>query len=487
MKKNKLVSVVFLLLFLSCSCSDEKNNKIYKDEFTIATDVPIGEVSFDATSGIGANLKDLLFYPLFFVEEDGSYQSPLAKNIELLNEGKTLSIELKDNNAEEVKNSILKLVSSNVYNFKVSFKNFLGVFVMAPNKLKIEFKRYDRLLIQQLGSVNISKGQERSSTGEFELYKQEEDSVILKRKKLSQSEINYIKVKLIPSYRLAIREFVSGSIDLLLYTSANDYDIISDLPEYSFDILKGDTLFVLVENQLRNKFKKSIDWLKLNEVMDRKKLVSIYGSLISEEAFVPVKKSSIWYDPSWDSIKFKKSNFSDSLKNTLSNNSHRELSFIADQIVYELLGRQIKRWAQEIGVDLRLKPVDLNSYYTSILEKHEYDLLILPLNFDNPFLSTYLNFRSRSLEDKKSTFNIDYENKKVDELLDKARYERSFKDSKAYFVEAVNLILKEPPGAFLFWSNIPIVYRKGCSNLEFDSPNNFFLSLEKVSCLVSKN
>jgi ABC-type transport system substrate-binding protein len=467
-----------LCLILWIACTPSPSRHLPSSAFTIATMVPIGDIQpFSSRLGMGASLVDLLYPPLFQISADGSIQPRTAQKISWEENGSLLRVVLAKNTAEQVKYSFETVKTLPGGDFSESLKNLDTINILSPNEIVFKLKKFDRSFPVLLSQLPIIPKPGEEAAGEFFIQSQTLDEVVLKRRIGSADKVNLIRIKVIPSPRRAMREFVAGNVDMMFLTNEGDYKVLADLPELELGELKSRMIYLVLAN--RKIADLNIPWSKVNHMIDRKAISEEFGPGRIEEADLPIPNEDPWLN------KMISHNFEGSKNNPGSEKFNetgivkRELSFLGKQTNDRLMARLLKRRFEEIGIELTLNDLSPSDFEKQILEKKDFDLVLLNYNIKDILMSNYFAFHS---PDFPQSLNLSgYSNLKVDRYLEEARYTEDDQKAKAAFAKAMEAMADDPPGLFLFWLKTPIVYRKSCSGFNFNS-NEFFSSLKDVRC-----
>ncbi len=473
MNVKNYIFILLIVFLISCSSSDSNQKK--KDELIVGTGFSIGKITPDSKFGISSNLAELVYSPLFKFSKKGTLVPVLAEKIFLENDNTKIRFILKDVNAGDVKKSFENSNKNRKKQNKFETENRFKIEVISPDEVVFYLSEFDRYTLMHIRQTLIKAySSDNKSTGDFTIIQDNQNYVKLKRKKLSNKKVNYIIVKSIPIQRHAIRDLVSGKLDLLIYPNEGDYDLVKDIPNIKISYFVNSLLYMMMENQQKVKStKNNINWGILNFLIDKDEFVKIYGDKLTKPANYPIPTDSFWYDSEYN-----KKNSVD-LGYEVVPRKKKKLTFLDSRGRDERVALLIKRKLQPFGIDIEFDKVSSKEFQRKISVDQSYDLGLIQISLKDIFLDNYLFFHSTN--QKLSSNMLNYENEIVDSLLDKARYESSSDKAKEYFVNAMKIILEDPPGIFLFWVKIPILYSSSCEGFDFESPD-FFLSLKDVQC-----
>lgn len=454
-------------LFLSCSFESPK--KSVSKDFILASGIPIGDINpFGLRVGIGANLADLIHRPIFKINAQGDLVGELATKFTWEENGLILRVILREDRAQDVKATFELVKKLRGGDLKEGLRHVRDIRVVRPNEVVFLFDKYDRafsLIASQLPIVSDSK-----STGDFTLNSLSESEVIFYRKQPSPDHVNRIIVKSIPSPRRAIRELVAGNVDFLFLAHQGDYNVLRDLPDVAIGEISTKMLYLVLENKISSK--KEIDWKYLNNKIDKKSIIQELGQGGLEAAFLPDSPESARNIP-----KILENHLEVDVQ--VNDKSPRVLSFLGKQALDRKLARILKRKFESVGIPIELKVLSPQEFEKEVIAERSFDLVLLPFNIKDPLVSNYLIFHSSGREQGLNWSG--YSNNAVDTNLDAARYSFDAKNAQISFEKAMQAMADDPPGLFLFWLKIPIVYRQSCTGFKFSS-NEFFSSLKDVRC-----
>lgn len=472
-----------ILIFLAASlaaCHPPSSPNIPSKPLIIATSLPLGGVDpFKSRSGIGANIVELLYKPLFRIDAYANIRPEFAKEVLWKNDQKTeLEILLNEDSAGDVKASVERARAMGSGDLFEGLKNLKNIEVNAPNKVHFKLNRYDRAFLVLLSQIPIVRFSEtQMETGEFSVSKRDDTEIILTRKNPSLDKVNQIYFKVIPSSRRAMRELVAGNVDFIFFARESDFKVLSDIPEISLDQVKSRILYQVLENKNSKSAKYKINWNQLFQLLNNNNLFSEIGNKESALPAFPVPYEDSWYPAEGREINVSQDVVTGS---GLRSRMQRSLSFLGEQSRDRRIARILKRSFEEIGVELILLDLSPGEFNRLIFVEKNFDLVLLPFNVKDTLVSNILVFQRP--EGPNSLNFSNYSNHKVDQFLDLARYTSDDAEAKKHFSAAMHELRADPPGLFLFWLKIPIVMRENCSGYRFDTNNEFFSSLKDVRC-----
>lgn len=439
-------------------------------ELVIATSDPIGKVDpWKSPQGLSANLVELIHPPLFHYSFHGDLLPVLAEKGEWSPDYREFKVTLRGPFADEVLYSIQQANKFLAGDFHREVKNIQDVEKLSSTEVLFKLERFDRAFIYFLETLPIvAPEQEVNSIGPFRLLKQTEEEVVLERKQPSPDKVNVIRIQSIPSARRAMRELVAGNVDMLFPADELDYDSLSNIPQLKIAEFSTGILYVLFENQKRDKG--DLGWSRLNLQLDRGAFPQLGRTRKVRPAFSPLP-------PSFN-FSVKELGMTEKALNKFTP-QQRELMFLENSFKDVLLARFLKRQFQEMGIQLTTRPLKFNDFLNEVFVNRNFDLVLLFQSVRDPFMSNYYLFHTP--EWPHSPNILGYSNIVVDRYLEQARYGEDEGKAREALTKAIEVLLDDPPGLFLYWWDIVLVYRKSCSGFKFNSAE-FFSSLQEVRC-----
>lgn len=473
--RNSLL--VIAVLFSSISCQSSHVPQSPSKDLVIAAGIPIGEIKpLSSRSGIGANIVELLYRPLFRIGPGGEIRPELVREIRWEDREKTrLKVVLEKVSAQDVKQTVDQVRKLSGGDLAEGLKNLDSVQVVSENEVIFLLKRFDRaflILLSQIPMVAFSE--ENPETGQFSLMAKSEGEVVLTRRERSSDKVNQIKILAIPSTRRAIRELVAGNVDLIFFARRNEYDVLADIPEIKIVLMDTRLLYQLLENRGGNDSKSLVNWRLAKNAIDFSLISKEIGINGNSGVEIPVPPQDPWYLISDNREK------SEGGEGTVKHGQKaRSISFLGEQGRDRLIARILKRNLESLGFTINLSDLKPAEFEVKIFRDRNFDLVLLPFNIKDTLISNYLVFHSP--EGPQSLNFSGYSNGDVDKYLEEARYSPDEDMAKLAFRKAMESIRQDPPGLFLFWLKTPIVYRQSCTGFKFSS-NEFFSSLKDVRC-----
>ncbi len=464
---------LFVLLFLSFfSCSPEENTEAPSRDFVIATGYPLGDLDPFSTTGLGASLIELIHPSLFQFSKNQELIPQLVQEYHWNHEKTLLKVKLKGAWAQEVKNSFERAKNPQGGALGNLLEHLQEVRVDSPTEVTFFLKRFDRAFTLALSQLPIVMDQKKySPLGSFLLQSHIPDQVVLERIQKSDKVVNRIVLKSIPNPRRALRDLVAGEVDLIFFMPTADFEVLGDIEEISQGQFETRILYFLLENRQKNSA--LFPWKFLNANYDRglflreqkiKEWIPAFHPLPEAEKTIisPLKLSNLQQArmPSYPP-------------------STRTLSFLNLNPRDPQLARQLKRDFQERGVDLKLNPLSPSDFQERVFQKRDFDWVLMPVNIKDALLTLYLIFHSSG---KVGGLNVSgYHHPEFDQAMEEARFSPDDLQSKQAFSRALQVLMEDPPGLFLYWMNTPVVYQRRCVGFHFNS-NEFFSSLKEVRC-----
>lgn len=470
---GRIISILAVILAFATACRPPQDGSSSRasSDLTLATVVPIGEVKpFSSRQGVGANLVELLYRPLFRFSKGGVIEPELVQSFEWKDGGKDLRITLEAGQVDNVQYTLDYVRKLPIPEFKEGLKNLKSIERVSDTELVFHLEEFDRIFPFLLSQIPILSKTSGETTGDFKIESQKEEEVVLSRKVPSSSGVNRIIVKQISSPRRVIREFVAGNVDLSFLTDEAAAEVLSDIKDLGFGELESSFLYFVLVNRRRDDLDK-LRWADIGANLDRADMIKQLEMKGLVEASVPVKPGSLW-----SSV-----NFPVPTKNAIAVGNLRtlSLSFLNTQSTESRIALLLKRHLEEMGIPISLNHLNPQEFGQRILQSKDFDLVLLPYAMKDALSSIYLVFHSA--EEEGSVNLTGYSNKQVDRRLEEARNAYDDVAARQAFSSAMEEMMKDPPGIFLFWLKTPILYRKSCSGFKFNT-NDFFSSLKDVRC-----
>lgn len=473
---GRFLAILLAILALGPGCRSRSPNpdSHSSSDLTLATVVPIGDVKpFSSRQGIGANLVELLYRPLFRFSKGGVIEPDLVRSFEWKDDGKILRVVLDEGQVGNVQYTLDYVRKLPIPEFAEGFKNLKSIEKVSGTEIVFHLEKFDRIFPFLLSQVPILSANTNETTGDFAIESQQEDQVVLRRKVLSSGGVNRIIVKQISSPRRVIREFVAGNVDLSFLTDEAADEILSDIKDLGFGELESSFLYFVLVNR-RKPDLDAMNWADIGSAINRGDMIEQLGMKGLEEATVPVKPGSPWATQDAAVLQEKG-------RAAIAAGGTRPLSltFLNTQSTESRIALLMKRHLEEMGIAISLNQLAPQDFGKQILGAKDFDLVLLPYAMKDALSSNYLVFHSAQGEGGSNLTR--YSNKEVDSRLEEARYAYDDATAKRAFSQAMEAMRKDPPGIFLFWLKSPILYRKSCSGFKFNS-NEFFSSLKDVRC-----
>lgn len=469
------VALTFLSLLLLSECNfDNSRRPAGSKDLVVGTVIPIGEVSpFSSRVGIGASLVELIYSPLLRLSEDGKFLPQLASEFKWDEGNSEIAIDLNADLASDVVYTFEKFKELKSEDILEAQRELAEIEIISPRKIKFKMRRFDRAFLVLLTQLPIVSRDPERSTGAFGIGAQSETEVILKRKQYSPTLVNSIVIRQMPSAKRALRELVAGNVDMLFLADEGEFGVLADLNEIAFGVLKSRMIYLLLENRHRIK-SGEIPWKMIDAKLKRDELLDQLNERGLVGASNPVPKQDKWIGELGAGLQTEAEP-----ERSFGGGKKLSLSFLGKQGKERKIARLIKRKFEEIGNQLELKEYDFQGFIGEIYKKRNFDLVLMPYSIKDTLVSNYLLFHTPSSQEN---FNIsNYSNSEVDSFFEEARYSVDENKAKQALRSGVESLLQDPPGLFLFWLEIPIVYRKACSGFQLNSAE-LFSSLKDVRC-----
>ncbi len=437
----------------------------------IATGYPLGDLDPFSTTGLGASLIELIHPSLFQFSKKRELIPQLVEQYQWNPEKTLLRVKLKGPWAQEVKNSFERAKGPQRGPLANLLENLHEVRLDSSSEVTFFLKRFDRAFTLALSQLPIvMEGKEQSPLGAFRLQSHVSDQVVLERVEKSDKEVNRIVLKSIPNPRRALRDLVAGEVDLIFFMPTADFEVLEDIQEVSQGQFETRILYFLLENRKNNSV--LFPWKSLNANYDRGRFLREQKIREWTPALLPLpeaeKNAVLSSMPvlQKDEVPFHSP-------------SSRTLSFLNLNPRDPQLARQLKRDFQEWGVDLKLNPLSPADFQQAIFQRRDFDWVLMPVNIKDVLLTLYLIFHSSG---KVDGLNVSgYHHPGFDQAMEEARFSPDDAQSKQAFSRALQVLMEDPPGLFLYWMNSPVVYQNRCVGFHSNS-NEFFSSLKEVRC-----
>lgn len=473
--KNLILSILILALCLGCSYKAEK--LLPSKPLVIAVSIPLGEIGPYTYEGLAANLSDLVYQLLLYYQPNGelSFDYALAKALQWNDDKTKLKVSLKAPLAESVVESFHKLRQKDLEKFGPFFqglKNLEAVRALSPTVVEFQLARFDRTFLYALPLIRVVDPNEADgASGPFRLLKQDENEIVLERKVFSPTKVNQIIARRVDSPRRSLRELVAGNVDIVALINQGDYEVLDNLEELELNVVNIELLYMLIENQARHK---SPLWKQANQLFPREEFIEIHGYKnlrVGRDSIPKNQRAKHGIQEDWVS-KGAVGDFKPSPK-------ERKLSFRTTNTMDLLLAKYVQRTLQNWGMNIVLNPVTPPEYHREVYQERSFDLSLIMIRMSQVLMTHYIYFHSNGIGGGQNYAS--YSNPLLDKLLDKARYALDDDEAKENFKLAMKYFWEDPPGIFLYWLQVPLLYRKSCSGFEPES-HIFFLSLENARC-----
>ncbi|MBC8590837.1 peptide ABC transporter substrate-binding protein [Wansuia hejianensis] len=562
-KKQTILFLICILIFISIGCKQKVNTIDKSQDLNTVEDIdytPVegGTITIPLTnlntlnplyanSSSYYHFSKLIFEGLFDFDENLDVVPRLVHRYEISNNGRTVSIELKDNikwhDGQEFSSSDVKFTidaikqsdSNSIY--KRAIKSGLGTFeatdiyriidvdIIDNRNININFNReYSNnlevltfpIIPQHIFNGNIAMALERENykpigTGPYRFVEYERFKNIILSKNVDywngKPYIDKIIGKVLEDEEAILSAFESGQLNVATTIGVDwdkykqnsrikIYEYIS--PNYEFlgfnfqnDLLKGDNGKVI---------RKAI-----NYGIDRQAIIEKVYLGHGTQVDVPIHPNSYLYSNEANIYGYNKEKAKYILEETgfvdidndgiLEDQNGRELSFklfIGSNNAYRLKTSElIIQNLKDIGIHITIESEDNYETRLKDIQYSEIDTNIKNGNFDIVLLGWELSvtpdlshmFHSSKIKD--GTNFIRYSNESMDEILNKAFYDGERENKKGNYEKIQDQIIEELPYISLFFRNRGLlVDRRVEGNL---NPTFFNIYNQIEKCFIPKS
>lgn len=562
-KKQTILFLICILIFISIGCKQKVNTIDKSQDLNTVEDIdytPVegGTITIPLTnlntlnplyanSSSYYHFSKLIFEGLFDFDENLDIVPRLVHRYEISNNGRTVSIELKDNikwhDGQEFSSSDVKFTidaikqsdSNSIY--KRAIKSGLGTFeatdiyriidvdIIDNRNININFNReYSNnlevltfpIIPQHIFNGNIAMALERENykpigTGPYRFVEYERFKNIILSKNVDywngKPYIDKIIGKVLEDEEAILSAFESGQLNVATTIGVDwdkykqnsrikIYEYIS--PNYEFlgfnfqnDLLKGDNGKVI---------RKAI-----NYGIDRQAIIEKVYLGHGTQVDVPIHPNSYLYSNEANIYGYNKEKAKYILEETgfvdidndgiLEDQNGRELSFklfIGSNNAYRLKTSElIIQNLKDIGIHITIESEDNYETRLKDIQYSEIDTNIKNGNFDIVLLGWELSvtpdlshmFHSSKIKD--GTNFIRYSNESMDEILNKAFYDGERENKKGNYEKIQDQIIEELPYISLFFRNRGLlVDRRVEGNL---NPTFFNIYNQIEKCFIPKS
>ncbi len=470
--KRMAIGLIFVWLG---GCHTGQTLHAPSEELRVGAGIPIGDLDPSSSSaGIGSNLMELVHPVIFRLSETGGIVPDFAKEIFWDSTKGKLRVVLNSDHADELIKAIKRIQALTGGHFQEGMRHLSSIEKKSSKEVIFHLEKPDRAFLFLFSILPIEAGSPKDSNiGPFELESNLPQELVLRRKVHSPDKVNRIRIKVIPSPRRAIRELVAGNIDLLIFASHGDYQVLDDLTELQVAELSTRMLYQVVQNRSSSKNHDDANLGKLNKIIDRDSLIKSLNPKEFTAAYHTIPPGDPLY-------KLKLNTASSDVSGERSiEQLNKTLSFLGFQSKDRSVARLLKRRMEELNIQLELRSMTPQEFESEIYLKKNFDWVLLPINIKDSLVTNYLAYHSP--EGANSLNFSGYRNPDFDQLIEKARYAKDDFQAKTAFGQAIEKLVEQPPGLFLFWVKTPIVYRKSCSGFKLNAAE-FFSSLKDVRC-----
>ncbi len=470
------INLILAFSFLG-SCHTDPKTQTFKNEIIIASGYPIGAIDpFTSGKGIGANLIELIYRPLFRIGSNNEIIPEYAQNVQWKNHGTILEITLDKSQIDDVTKTFQNSIQNNTGGFGHLNESLKSIEQVSSTQLDLHFKNFDQGILYILSNLPmVEYTRPEKASGLFRNHQKNDSMVVLQRKSSSKDKVNQITFKNYPSTRRAIRDFVAGSVDFIISADETDFDVLKNLPEIDIAYLNTTLLYKLLKGPKYPAKQYKSTWAILQSNLFESHLFADEENRFVP-AYLPVPKTLPWYEEVERFVRPGTTHINN-FQTTLT--SPQELNYLGSQAKDQKVALKLKRFLETYGYKIQLADLSSTDFEKKVFVDKNFSLALIPYAVKEPIFSNYLVFHTA--EGNKSLNISGYSNPKLDALLEKARYNPNPEESKKAFFLAMQELMNNPPALFLFWVRTPLVYRKSCQGFSLDA-DKFFSSLKDVRC-----
>ncbi|MBF0440718.1 MAG: hypothetical protein HQK54_02325 [Oligoflexales bacterium] len=444
-------------------------------------------------------LSDLIFDSLVETDAGGNYIPSLAREWKVENSGVSILFTLRDGvlwhpdpdgkatnslSPNDVVTTVrlLKSMESDIPNSE-RFGVIAGVDVVAPNKVRIKFKRamsdpLSAVLFKILPSHKLgsSPGLKRDAdfarqpigTGPYIFKKANESGEVL----LAANETHFrgrpsireIVMKSYADQSIMAQSLMFNSLDLMTYVSPRDLgEIESDrrLSTIPYDALSF-SFFAL--NTSRGLLKDKRVRQAIGYAINREEMLGAFfggqGTLISG----PFPPTSWAYNLDVKQMKYEPARARklleetglvyDREKNVVRDRKGKAVKFVfavplsGESEVTKKIVLAFQEYLKAVGIETELEFMDWLIWKDKVLKDHNYDITVASWSFDDSSNITSL-FHSSSAKPWGNNF-VMYVNPEVDSLLTEANFTNDFEKRRAIYLKLHAILADESPYTYLW-------------------------------------
>jgi peptide/nickel transport system substrate-binding protein len=494
--KKILNGTQFLPLFLCCllfSCHSQKAKEFGGIIKIGESHTPTEINPLTTDSSISANLLDLIFDTLVRPVGEGKVEPGLAERWEITPDHKAWTIFLRKDvffhdgtplKAEDVKFTYETLKESKG---RLGYENFLTnikeIHILDPYTLQIILSKPDNALWVALAFYGIVPkhllekdpqykefNRHPIGSGPYRFVSQDNQEVNLEANEHyfeGRPYLDKIIVKVLPSQRACLNNFIAGKIDMVFLLNPEDYGALSQIPSIKVYNNWYPMLYMAVFN-MKNDFFKSPKMREalnlavnrpmiLDRVLQGKGMIA-KGTTIPDSSEFEDENLLYSYDPQKALQLLKEEGWKDLNKDFILEKNGKSLEFtisiIAGDEVSSKILTLIQQQLQELGVKVNASILPLDEYIRHISREKDFDVALMNAVFLPLYDNNFIFFHSSQIE---TGINFSsYANPEADRLLEEARFSFDPEEKKKAFLDFQQVLHQDPPAIFLFWRQMPI-------------------------------
>lgn len=473
---------------------------------------------FHTNETISVHLLDVVFNKLVRLNSKGEIEPDLAHKWEISSDGKTYTFYLKDEiyfhnkapfSSEDILASYRLLVSSKTDSpYAYIFKNVESISAPDPRSIIFVLKEpYSPFLFQlkdfyivPQGAIQEGKGESflrfgknPIGTGPFQFVKWEgEDRYILERYPYYHERAAYLDKIIVQSYNSVEKTWAAlmrEEIDLMIHLKRDDFEVIKKDPTIKARTIQSVSFYyVLAYNHKMPLLSDQRFRLAIAHAINRQAIIDHalggYGTLCNGPflpdnlAAIP-NKMPIQYNPKRSIQLLKEMGWVDSDDDGILEKDGKELEI---ELMYyshhlrTIMALLLRQQLQEIGIKIKLKPVD---YITDLGSQK-----LQEGNFEMELKTVKAYSNIALFTDWNSSFGnfarfYGFHNEKLDQVIAQIAYEANESKRRELLLQAHQLIYQEQPFTFLFFHHDFYAHKEGFVNSdEFFSPFVPFYTLK---------
>ncbi len=493
-EKHIIIPVILFLCsvaILSCHKKALTEKEIFYGDSLIISDFifPTGINPLIVEHSISSNLRYLVFDSLLG-KNGNNYEPRLARTWKVSEDRKSLEFFLRKGikfhdgvefTSEDVRFTyelFEKTISPNLDAEvdKNSLQNIVSIEILNPYLIRFVLKKPSKDFFETASIIGILPSHIYKNvpinnfdnsplhfhpigTGAFKLTKWSKEEIILAANKeyfLGRPNLEKIIAKFYPNKEIAWAKIISGEADFF-YLYPENYQFVASNPNIKIYSFLDNYFYLLALNNKNVILNKEIR-KALNYSINRDEIIKIAllghgkiskGSIHPSSVFFDKTTEPYPYNPSLALELLKKNGWEDRNGDHFLDKKGEKFSlsfcfFEADEPA-EKIALIIQKQLLDLGIDMEIKPLDINKFYEIIFRKKQYDAAIVPFTIDvdrrlfhsNPVIATH------------NIFN--YSNPKIDKFLEQIENTEDVFAKKRLYKEFQMELKEDPPGVFLFW------------------------------------